>query len=118
MTPRKFKRVTKKMVFKRYDSILVSVKQVERAYGVKRIPLEMLKKFIDAAMIENSKDPNFQTFVKHFNKTLDSIYLFSIDNGKLFGDNCVSFMELKQWIDALKAAFIKGQNQPHDQEYN
>ena len=108
------------MAFSRYNSILKSVKVAERQYGVKRIPIVLLKEMIKIAMFEDVKDKNLQIFVKHFNKTLDSILMFSIDNGKLFGDNCVSYMELKQWIDKLKAVFIEAQNAPifKDQDYS
>lgn len=121
MGPRKFKRVTRKMVFSRYDSILKSCRIIENSYGVKRIPLDAFKIIIDNAYFEKSENENIQKFTRQFNKTLDSIWLFSNENSKLIGDNCISRKEVKQWIDALKAAFIKGQNEKNyqnDKEYN
>ena len=111
MTPRKFKRVTRKMAFERYNNILKSARQVEKSYGVKRIPVTLIKEIIASAMFEKVQDKNLQKFVKQFNKTLDMVLMFSADNGKAFGDNCVSRNELKQWIDTLKTSFINGQNE-------
>jgi len=109
------------MVFKRYDSILKSVKVIENAYGVKRIPLTTLDEIIKKARFDGPQDPNLLKFTRQFNKTLDSLQMFSKDNAKIIGDKCISRNELKQWIDALKAAFIEGQNQkpqPNDQDYS
>lgn len=110
---RNYKRATKKLVFKRYDLILHATKKALDLYSLKRLPVSTFKEF--AARSEFSKEEvedikNLGNFCEHFNKTIYLIKDFAEQNGKHFGDNCVSLNEVKQWIEAAKTGFIKGQN--------
>lgn len=119
MTPRQFRRKTRKMVFKRYDLILATMKKTLDAYGLKRMPIKTFEMCVEPSYFtrqEINELDGLIDFARNFNKTLDTIVGFARQNGREIGDNCVSLLEVKQWIDATKAAFIEGQNKPIEKD--
>ena len=106
MNQRKFRRKTRKMVLTRYDNILKSMKKTGNDYGVKRIPLNLFRQMLDKAKFsEELENENLKDFAEKFNKTIEMIWQCANDNAKIIGDNCISFMEVKQWVDACRAGF-------------
>ncbi len=116
MTNRQFQRKTRKMVLKRYNFILDNTKANMKVYGLTRIPLKFLNETIDKAKYSKTElqIPELIAHTKNFNKTLETIKGFAKDNEKFVGDGAISYFELKQWIDRLKAVFIEAQNKEEE----
>jgi len=107
------------MVLQRYDQILISTAKQCKAYGVQRLPLNMVNLILDNAKFEDEVAVGpLKPFVENFNKTIDSVRYFAKENSQIIGDGRISYTELKQWIDKLRIAFIQAQNQPAHESGN
>lgn len=109
-----FKTKTRKIVFKRYDLLEKNVKTTLKNYGLKRLPLVTFNEYADRITFKAEEMEELKTlgnFCEQFNLTVYLMKDFAAQNGKTFGDNCVSLKEVHDWIAAAKVGFIQGQNE-------
>lgn len=108
----RFKRETRKLVFKQYNGIVTMCESIAKAWSAERIPLESVNEMIDNAQIINTEnDPVVVDRVEKFNETLrifkNVLKMRSMETMK---DGKISIPEIKHFVEKFKSSFIEGQN--------
>ena len=108
----KFKRQTRKLVFKQYDGFLKLCKSTAKAFGTERIPLKNVNEFLDMCKVEtNDISPAVQDRINLLNSTFDTMKnVCRKQSESTIKDGRISIAEIEKFVQDFKDTFVEAQN--------
>ena len=107
----RFKRETRKLVFKQYNGFLKMCKASAKAFGTKRLPLTTINNFLEKCKVETlDLDPVTLDRVKKLNSTFDTMKnVCEIQSRDTIKDDKISISEISHFVTKFKESFIQAQ---------
>lgn len=110
----RFKRDTRKLVFKQYDGIVTMCKAIAKSWQTERIPLKTVNETIDKAkVVFTEKDPVVMDRVNKLNSTFETFKkVLQLRSQETMNDGKISMNEIRHFVDRFKEEFTKAQDAP------